>query len=525
MDEIMTEMSEQEKDSMSTPKCNKTNEAINGLRGLVALIIALFHFELIFPFGRKNVFSTGYLGVEFFFILSGFLLVRSYYSQSNSGEYSIRKVMIKKITRFYPPYFVAVVSLILLYSINWFGGNVYKWIVSEEYIAKSMLAELCMVQTSGIGEFRYIDGPVWYVSALIICTFIYLLFLKLTNKYTHRIVIPVVTVLSYIALYKLNMYMSPETFICGSIPTAWIRGIAGMGLGMTAYFIYIMLGVGVGKLRFITSSILEVITVSCFFAMLLFRTPSKWNYLVLVPSSILIILLFSNRGIVSKVLEMKVFQFFGAISFSFYLMQSTCSNFVHSHLSFLKQPLVTIVYLVINIVSGAVVYYFVEKQGSKYLKYKKISTICKITTSMIISLLFIIVLGQSKHPVKEVSNEISLTISAKNSKNDMSAGKEITLVGITVEGEIIEPNTIFSGNWIHNEKTLTWRDYDQPDDLEDKIYAVIPYTTDITLQFVANKWSGIAYVNINGKDIEVDCYKDADNDIVTVELNQYLKDK
>ena len=42
---------------------------------------------------------------------------------------------------------------------------------------------------------------------------------------------------------------------------------------------------------------------------------------------------------------------------------------------------------------------------------------------------------------------------------------------------------------------------------------------------MANKWSGIAYVNINGKDIEVDCYKDADNDIVTVELNQYLKDK
>ena len=52
----------------------KYSNLINGLRGLIAIIIALFHYEQSHVIANFKIFETGYLGVEFFFILSGFLL-------------------------------------------------------------------------------------------------------------------------------------------------------------------------------------------------------------------------------------------------------------------------------------------------------------------------------------------------------------------------------------------------------------------------------------------------------------------
>ena len=54
----------------------KYSIGITGLRGICAIVIALFHFELYFPFGEHKLLSSGYIAVEFFFILSGFLLCK-----------------------------------------------------------------------------------------------------------------------------------------------------------------------------------------------------------------------------------------------------------------------------------------------------------------------------------------------------------------------------------------------------------------------------------------------------------------
>lgn len=65
-----------------TPDLLKTKqhfELLDGLRGIAALAVVIFHFmEWIFPDSSKNVIGHGFLAVDFFFCLSGFVIGYAY---------------------------------------------------------------------------------------------------------------------------------------------------------------------------------------------------------------------------------------------------------------------------------------------------------------------------------------------------------------------------------------------------------------------------------------------------------------
>lgn len=49
-------------------------EILNGLRGLAAIVVVIFHFmEIIIPDFSRIFIAHGFLAVDFFFCLSGFL--------------------------------------------------------------------------------------------------------------------------------------------------------------------------------------------------------------------------------------------------------------------------------------------------------------------------------------------------------------------------------------------------------------------------------------------------------------------
>ena len=51
-------------------------EILDGLRGLAAVVVVIFHFmEIIITDFSKNFIAHGYLAVDFFFCLSGFVVV------------------------------------------------------------------------------------------------------------------------------------------------------------------------------------------------------------------------------------------------------------------------------------------------------------------------------------------------------------------------------------------------------------------------------------------------------------------
>ncbi|HRO69366.1 MAG TPA: acyltransferase family protein, partial [Chitinophagaceae bacterium] len=52
---------------------------LDGLRGVAALAIVVFHFmEWVFPDITRNFIGHGFLAVDFFFCLSGFVIAYAY---------------------------------------------------------------------------------------------------------------------------------------------------------------------------------------------------------------------------------------------------------------------------------------------------------------------------------------------------------------------------------------------------------------------------------------------------------------
>jgi peptidoglycan/LPS O-acetylase OafA/YrhL len=54
-------------------------EILDGLRGVAALAVVTFHFmEIVFSDYSKNFIGHGFLAVDFFFCLSGFVIAYAY---------------------------------------------------------------------------------------------------------------------------------------------------------------------------------------------------------------------------------------------------------------------------------------------------------------------------------------------------------------------------------------------------------------------------------------------------------------
>ena len=60
---------------------SKRNQTIELLRFFFAVVIVLYHGRVIFPI---SLFPSGYLAVEFFFIVSGYMMVKSSKKQQDS---------------------------------------------------------------------------------------------------------------------------------------------------------------------------------------------------------------------------------------------------------------------------------------------------------------------------------------------------------------------------------------------------------------------------------------------------------
>src|SRR6187399_1623154 len=76
-------------------------EILDGLRGVAALAIVIFHFmEWVFPDASKNFIGHGFLAVDFFFCLSGFVIGYAY--DDRIGKMGVGEFFKSRLIRLHP---------------------------------------------------------------------------------------------------------------------------------------------------------------------------------------------------------------------------------------------------------------------------------------------------------------------------------------------------------------------------------------------------------------------------------------
>ena len=94
---------------------NKYFKEIQSLRGISVILVFLFHIN-------QNIFSFGYLGVDIFFVISGFVISRIVFESLNRKNFSINKFYASRFLRLYPALFVmifmVIFSILLTYTLH-----------------------------------------------------------------------------------------------------------------------------------------------------------------------------------------------------------------------------------------------------------------------------------------------------------------------------------------------------------------------------------------------------------------------
>lgn len=155
---------------------------LDGLRGVAAITVVCFHlFEAYATSHIDQIINHGYLAVDFFFILSGFVVGYAY--DDRWKTMSIKNFLKRRFIRLHPMVVIgAVIGAVLFYT-----QGCAVWDVSKVSVTALLLATLlnaCLIPATpgseirGLGEMYPLNGPSWSLFFEYIGNILYAFFIR-----------------------------------------------------------------------------------------------------------------------------------------------------------------------------------------------------------------------------------------------------------------------------------------------------------------------------------------------------------
>ena len=284
-------------------------EILDGLRGVAALAVVVFHFmEWVYTNPEKNFIGHGFLAVDFFFCLSGFVIGYAY--DDRIAAMGLRKFFVSRIIRLHPLVVAGSVLGLLAFLFDPFSQytEVYSaGKVTLTFLCSLFLIPLPVMADRGFNLFSF-NAPAWSLFWEYVANIVYAFVLYRIA----RNVLFVLLLLSAMAIGYVS-YTSGNLLGGWSGPTFW-DGCARISYSFLAgLFIYRSNWIIQNKLGFTGLALL---------LLLAFILPfSKWNW-VAEPLIILFyfpLLIALGAGATLQPRLKKICVFSGTISYPLYM--------------------------------------------------------------------------------------------------------------------------------------------------------------------------------------------------------------
>ncbi|WP_153801250.1 acyltransferase family protein [Foetidibacter luteolus] len=158
-------------------------ETLDGLRGMAAISIVVFHFfEFIFPDYKDSPLGHGYLAVDFFFLLSGFVIGYAY--DSRMQTMGMGSFFRNRLIRLHPMVIFGTVLGLIEYIITPFNNSVQSagWgNIFLSFVCHLLLVPLAILPNRGDGVFP-LNSPSWSLSTEYIANIFYALVLSRVSR-------------------------------------------------------------------------------------------------------------------------------------------------------------------------------------------------------------------------------------------------------------------------------------------------------------------------------------------------------
>ncbi|WP_051309799.1 acyltransferase family protein [Desulfogranum japonicum] len=362
---------------------------IDGLRAISVISVVLFHFGL-------STFSGGYVGVDIFFVISGYLITSIILKEIHQDSFSLANFYVRRARRILPVLFFmllvsSLISIIVLLpndlysfcksllSVNIYASNFYFWRESGYWAVANDLKPLLHTWSLAVEEQYYIFFPLF----LLICKR-----LKLQYIFIFLIII----LLSSLGLSQWGAYAKPSANFYLLPTRAWELAI-GACLTLVQYNFPIQLKNS--KFTKYFSDIVSLVgLVFISYSIFLFDEetpfPSCWALLPTLGAS-LVILFSSRETIIGRVLGNKILVSIGLISYSLYLWHQPVLALYRSYFFLGMHWYHYLTLFIIIIILSYISYYFVEKpfRDKNNFSDKQIVYFC--TSFTLVFILFAIV--------------------------------------------------------------------------------------------------------------------------------------
>ncbi|QXI18084.1 acyltransferase family protein [Pseudomonas hamedanensis] len=332
---------------------------IDGLRAIAVLLVLIFH-------GGLAVFPSGFIGVDIFFVISGYLTTSIIMKSLENGTFSFTGFYTRRIWRLQPAVIALLLVSLLVTTLLYLPDDLIDFLKSEKYTSLLISNQYFSKVTTGYATADAASLPLLHTWSLAI-------------EWQWYLVLP-------LGIWLLDRYVAKHAF----------KAVI-LGLTLTAVALALYLSRAYPDLNYyyFTARIFELMIGSCavIFSSDRFRLnrlsaslicalalavigycavqddilagfPSYHAIAVCVATAVLLFRGIGDASLTSRILAFKPLVFIGTLSYSLYLWHWPILA-VMAYLGIALTPTVTVIYFALTFVTGYLSFVLIENRYRK----------------------------------------------------------------------------------------------------------------------------------------------------------------
>lgn len=285
---------------------------LTSLRLLFALMVFVSHGTIISDVFDIPLMTEGYVGVSFFFVLSGFIISYSYDERFREGLVCKRDFWVARIARIYPLHWLvlALTAAMGTYTLTKGWGDWLSHFVSNLF--------LCQAYVPDVSYYFSFNSPAWSLCCEQLFYLCFPFMVPLLRKPQSLTLLFVVLASAVVA----GMWLTPPEVAKDIWYVNPLARFSDFILGMVVYVCYRSNPSIVQSRQ--RATVLELLAICTFavFYVLSSNVPQVYRYSCYywLPIAIVIYVFAIQRGALSRLLSNRILVWGGEISFGFYLL-------------------------------------------------------------------------------------------------------------------------------------------------------------------------------------------------------------
>jgi len=291
---------------------------LDSWRGICACMVALFHFQANNHLHEIPLFTNAGLFVNFFFVLSGFVIFANYETKIKEG-FGLGRFMFLRFGRLYPLHLATLLAFISVDLLQMLVPALNNLTANEPFAGPGqtpdyIVQNILLVHSFDFGKHLSFNWPSWSISAEF---YTYLVFavaiLSFKNKVAWFNITASLLALVFLILFNENSIHATTNF-------GIIRCIYGFAAGAICWHIWSHQNSELmHKISKNTWSVIEAIVFLSVILFVALHGKTAFNLFAPVVFMLAVFVFSFESGIISNVLNKPLFRGLGKLSYSIYM--------------------------------------------------------------------------------------------------------------------------------------------------------------------------------------------------------------